>query len=121
MPNLPPRPCAHPGCRNIATTDGRCEHHPRPHNWPTQSRHERGYDRHWDVLRQQILDRDRHMCQPCLQDGIYTQAKEVDHKVPKSAGGTDDPDNLQAICRQCHREKSKRERIAARWPQGRTR
>ena len=36
-------------------------------------------------------------------------AKEVDHIITKAKGGTDDPDNLQSLCVQCHREKTARE------------
>jgi 5-methylcytosine-specific restriction protein A len=39
-----------------------------------------------------------------------TIATEVDHIVPKSQGGTDDDDNLQAICSPCHKTKTGSER-----------
>lgn len=29
----------------------------------------------------------------------------VDHKIPRSLGGTDDPDNLQALCSDCNEGK----------------
>lgn len=31
---------------------------------------------------------------------------EVDHITPKAAGGTDELENLQGICRTCHRRKT---------------
>jgi len=31
---------------------------------------------------------------------------EVDHAIPLGAGGSDDPDNLQGLCGECHRLKS---------------
>lgn len=34
---------------------------------------------------------------------------EIDHIVPKSKGGTDDPDNLQLLCRLCNRVKGDRD------------
>jgi len=37
-------------------------------------------------------------------------ASEVDHIVAKGDGGTDDPTNLQALCRRCHEEKTAKER-----------
>jgi len=70
------------------------------------TRHERGYGTAWDKLRLVILRRDLHLCQPCKADGRTTPATAVDHIKPKSQGGTDDQDNLQAICDDCHRAKS---------------
>lgn len=74
--------------------------------WSTTSRHERGYGTAWDKLRKLILARDKHLCQPCLRKGRIHSANQVDHIVPKAKGGTDDPDNLQAICKPCHVEKT---------------
>ena len=37
---------------------------------------------------------------------------ELDHIVPLSLGGSDDGDNLQGLCKACHREKTARERAA---------
>lgn len=31
---------------------------------------------------------------------------EVDHIVPRALGGTNDPDNLQTLCAECHKGKS---------------
>lgn len=56
------------------------------------------------------MRRDKWLCQVCLSHGRPTQATEVDHIRPKSHGGTDDADNLQAICRQCHKAKTVIER-----------
>jgi 5-methylcytosine-specific restriction endonuclease McrA len=36
-------------------------------------------------------------------------ATHVDHKIPKAQGGTDDENNLQAICVTCHKCKTERE------------
>jgi predicted kinase len=76
------------------------------------SRHERGYGAAWDRLRKQVLERDRWLCQACLRNGQITalgvRARDhaVDHVVPKAYGGTDDPENLEALCRDCHKSKS---------------
>ena len=70
------------------------------------SRQERGYDREWEKLRLLILARDNYLCQPCAEDYKVTPATEVDHIIPKAKGGTDDPDNLQSICNDCHRIKT---------------
>jgi 5-methylcytosine-specific restriction endonuclease McrA len=44
----------------------------------------------------------------------YRPAKHVDHIVPKALGGTDDEGNLQAICVECHQQKTLREAAEAK-------
>ena len=78
------------------------------------SRHERGYGYAWDKLRLRILARDLYLCQTCLSRGRPTPATCVDHITPKAQDGTDDPENLQALCDACHRAKTKREANEAR-------
>jgi 5-methylcytosine-specific restriction endonuclease McrA len=70
---------------------------------------QRGYGAEWRRLRAVILKRDEGLCQACLRAGRTTVATQVDHVIPKAAGGTDDPSNLRALCRPCHEEKSRRE------------
>ncbi len=81
--------------------------------WGTRSRHERGYGHEWTKTRAVILARDKHLCQPCLATGRPTTAQAVDHITPKAQGGTDDHDNLQAICHACHARKTEREAAEA--------
>lgn len=73
-----------------------------------RSRHARGYGTAWEKLREHILKRDRHLCQPCLrmEPRRITAATEVDHVLAKAKGGTDADGNLQSICNPCHRAKS---------------
>ena len=73
------------------------------------SRHDRGYGYEWVKLRQIILDRDMYLCQPCLRKGRPTPATQVDHITPKSQDGSDDIENLQAICHDCHKAKTAQE------------
>jgi len=77
--------------------------------WSKQSRHERGYGAAWVKTRAVILKRDAGLCQPCLATGRPTPATQVDHITPKAKGGTDDHENLQAICGACHTVKTERE------------
>jgi 5-methylcytosine-specific restriction enzyme A len=70
------------------------------------SRHERGYGSAWDKTRARILRRDAGICQACLKDGHVHRGTEVDHKVPKAEGGSEDDDNLQTICASAHRAKT---------------
>ena len=60
-----------------------------------------------ESLRYEILARDR-ICQLC---GATKERErlEVDHIVPRSKGGTNDPDNLQVLCAPCNRGKSNRD------------
>jgi 5-methylcytosine-specific restriction protein A len=74
-----------------------------------KSRHERGYGMTWERLREQVMRRDMRLCQPCLRKNRVTPAHAVDHIIPKAKGGTDDLDNLQAICRSCHLDKTMRD------------
>lgn len=65
--------------------------------------------RPWRRLRESILQRDQHLCQPCKAQGRYTEATQVDHVIPQSEGGTDDRVNLQSICTECHEAKTSEE------------
>lgn len=78
------------------------------------SRHERGYGAEWVRIRERIMVRDCGLCQPCMRARRVTAAHAVDHIVPKSQGGGDDDNNLQAICNPCHSEKTAGEALAAR-------
>ncbi len=74
--------------------------------WAKTSRHARGYGTAWTHIREQIMRRDCGLCQPCRQQGRVTLAVAVDHIKDKASGGTDDQDNLQAICESCHTAKT---------------
>jgi len=112
MPAAPPRPCTQPGCGRYAVTAGRCADHKRE-AWVRpahETAHARGYGSRWRKLRLLVMRRDQYLCQTCLTTGRHTTATEVDHVTPKSAGGSDDPANLVAICHACHITKTLRER-----------
>lgn len=53
-----------------------------------------------DKLR--ILRRDEFTCRGCGEAGTDLH---VDHIIPVSKGGTDDDENLQALCVDCNQEK----------------
>jgi uncharacterized protein YozE (UPF0346 family) len=59
-------------------------------------------------IRFEIFKRDNYKCQVCgasvKEDGVKL---EVDHKNPKSMGGTDDESNLWTLCFDCNRGKGK--------------
>jgi ATP adenylyltransferase len=60
------------------------------------------------TLRYEVLKRARFRCELC---GVSAdiRALEVDHIVPRNRGGTDDPDNLQALCYRCNAMKRDRD------------
>lgn len=56
-------------------------------------------------LRYEILRRDNHTCHYCGGTSP-TVALTVDHVIPRALGGTNDPSNLVAACRDCNAGKS---------------
>lgn len=58
------------------------------------------------VIRNRILERDEYTCQKC---GIVSLHLEVDHIIPLHLGGADNDENRQALCKKCHRKKTKTE------------
>lgn len=56
-------------------------------------------------IRFQVLQRDGFTCQYCGRRPPAVRL-HVDHIVPKSRGGSDNPDNLQAACTRCNHGKA---------------
>ena len=56
-------------------------------------------------LRFEILRRDNHACRYCGA-GAPEVNLTVDHVVPSALGGSDEPDNLVAACRDCNSGKT---------------
>lgn len=73
-------------------------------NDESDSKRLRGHD--WFELRDQVLDRDDHVCRNC---GSSTNLV-VHHIVPVEASGTNRLSNLATLCRVCHR-RAHNERI----------
>ena len=57
----------------------------------------------WARLRAFVLHRDQYRCQKC---GKLGKNLECDHVIPLVDGGTNDPSNLQALCTDCHMDKT---------------
>lgn len=47
------------------------------------------------------------LCRICESQGYVTPATEVDHIVALVNGGADDMDNLQPLCAECHKDKTR--------------
>lgn len=71
----------------------------------------KGWERH---TRPRILRRDKHACQwPVTTGGICGEpANQADHKIPAYLGGTDEDENLWALCQYHHDKKTGREASA---------
>lgn len=78
------------------------------HNWNNKRNVRTLTGRPWQRLRDQILQRDRYLCQceACGKRIAPLLADEVDHIVPLARGGDNSPGNLQAINRECHKRKT---------------
>jgi 5-methylcytosine-specific restriction endonuclease McrA len=65
--------------------------------------------------RRQIAKRQNWLCagQQCLRSQNNQELEEYDndHIIPLHLGGSEGPDNLQALCPGCHRKKTDRERL----------
>ena len=58
-----------------------------------------------ESVRQFVLKRDEYLCQIGGMKCVGT-ATQVDHVVPDYLGGSDEPENLRGVCKNCHLEKS---------------
>ena len=113
MPYKSLRPCSAPGCPELVRSGRYCDQHQtevtRKYDRERGSSTERGYGANWQKLRKMILNRS-----PICEDpfglhqeyGELVQANEVDHVTPLKDGGTNEMDNLQALCRSCHSRKT---------------
>jgi 5-methylcytosine-specific restriction enzyme A len=105
---MPWHPRRHDGAVRIGTT-----HHPK---LARPSADERGYDWAWRKLRAAFAANHPAICDHDMPDGskcgaaLASRYMHLDHRKPKSEGGTDDEENLHFLCWRHHNEKSQRER-----------
>lgn len=56
------------------------------------------------ALRIQVASRQGFHCAHC--DVLFTESWSIDHILPLKDGGSDSPANMQALCKECHAEKT---------------
>lgn len=77
------------------------------------------HSRSWQNTRAFVWDRAHGMCERCLEAGETKPADVVHHKIPLSPTNMDDPtislnpENLIALCHDCHTEVHKKLGIGA--------
>lgn len=65
------------------------------------------YPSNWDQIRKQVYKRDDYTCQRCYSKGgpYGNNILHCAHIISKSEGGSDDPENLETVCEECHIEE----------------
>lgn len=96
--------CLEHGCSNLVER-GRCAIHQQAY----QQAHGRIAGRKLQRIRADVF-RDTPLCVRCQKLGLVTVATQVDHVLPLSQGGQDVPSNRQALCWECHAQKTREER-----------
>ncbi|QZA52624.1 HNH endonuclease [Pseudomonas sp. 2hn] len=119
MPPKAKRPCRVPMCPGkTSDSHGYCSAHASlAIGWNNPRRgtaEQRGYDWTWRKLAKAVLKRDRYLCRCQDCNGRRLPATEVDHRIPKFEGGTNDPSNLFAINENCHKFKTAAESARSR-------
>ena len=61
------------------------------------------------LMKKKIAASQEWKCGECK--GLLDETYEVDHKLALFQGGTNEPDNLVALCPNCHRHKTVEERL----------
>ena len=106
MPMKAKRPCSYPGC-GLLTDRQYCEKHQKEMNrdyerYRRDPKTKKRYGRTWERIRK--LYADTHpFCEDCYKRGIITPVEHVHHKLPLTEGGTNDFENLESLCKSCHR------------------
>ena len=59
--------------------------------------------------KKQIAYNQQYKCNKCNK--LLPPSYEIDHIIKRSEGGTNDLENLQALCRNCHGDKTWTENI----------
>ncbi len=104
MPSKPPTPCSKPGCHRTSVRL-LCPEHARAYESARRTPGGRYTDKAWRKLRAEYL-----RAYPwCVVPDCGASATQVDHKIPRARGGSDDWSNLQGMCHKHHSSKTVRE------------
>lgn len=113
MPLRPNHPCTFRGCGKLTRNpSGRCDDHPKEAWVKRLDAPKRVTGRRLQKAREDLF-RAQPLCVMCQAEGRVALATERDHRVPLSEGGTDDPENIQGLCKDHHRQKTQREAARA--------
>jgi len=105
MPFKARKPCAHHGCPRLV--DSRyCPEHAKAeaaqyNRYGRDRERDKYYGRPWKQIRAAYIAA-HPLCEECRDDGRLMPAVIVHHKRKLTDGGTNDWENLQALCSECH-------------------
>lgn len=105
MPYKAKKPCAYRGCREL-TSKRYCDFHAKQEA-KRYNRNERDpesskrYGRTWKQIRAAFLSANP-LCVICKEQDRLTPATLAHHKIKLSDGGTNDWENMAALCQECH-------------------
>ncbi len=103
------RPCLHRGCPVLVRPPAtRCDDHApaTQHGWRQDTTRIRG--RRNQQLRRHLFAEEP-LCRLCLEAGRTAAATIRDHIIPLAEGGTEEPANIQPLCRPCSDAKTQQE------------
>ena len=105
MPYRPKKPCAHPGCSALTYTVF-CPVHEKQdarayEKYKRDPDTRKRYGRAWQHIRDLYIAA-HPLCEQCADAGRITPAREVHHIIPLTEGGSNDDNNLLALCTVCH-------------------
>lgn len=107
MPYKPMKPCAQPGCKELANNKY-CEIHTKQYRNDRGATSQRGYDSRWRKARLRHL-REHPFCVECLKENKLTKATVVDHIVPHRGDRILfwNESNWQSLCEHHHNKKTR--------------
>ena len=105
LPYKSVKPCKQLGCPNL-THNRYCEVHAKEasrqyERFGREPLHSKHYGTAWHKIRKAFLAANP-LCELCQQAGRLIPAELVHHKKKLTSGGSNDWDNLTALCSSCH-------------------
>ena len=105
MPFKPVKPCAYRGCPNL-TKERYCDFHAKSdmreyNKYRRDPESNKRYGRSWKKIQAAYLSANP-LCDICKNEGKFASAAMAHHKRKLTDGGTNEYDNLMALCNSCH-------------------